>query len=76
MATYCYCPLLNKIFIYSTFMFPSSLYSCMGTMSVPRVYKGQRKASDPLELKLQMAACCYVGSENQVSILFESNRCS
>jgi hypothetical protein len=47
-----------------------------GSMCVPGVQRGQKRAWDPLELELQMALSCHVGSGNWTWVPWESSQCS
>ena len=48
------------------------LYTCMCTMCVPGALGGWKKASDPLELELQVIVSCYGGEWNQTQALCKS----
>ena len=52
-----------KRFIYFYFIYmgilPEFMHSC-----VHSTYRGQKRASDPLELESQMVVSCYVGGES------------
>lgn len=36
----------------------------------------QKRASDALDLKLQMAVSCHVGARNQTQVLYKKKQCS
>jgi hypothetical protein len=53
------------------YIYVSVLCVCM-----PGACGGQKRASDPLELELQMVVNCHVSSGNQIWVLWKNNQCS
>jgi hypothetical protein len=39
-------------------------------------HRGQKRASGPLELELQMIVSCCVGAKNQTQVLYRNSKCS
>lgn len=52
------------------------LHVCMHTTCVPGVYRGQNKASDTVELELEMVANYHVATGTQTQVLWKSNKFS
>lgn len=51
------------------------LHVCLYIMCVPGATRGQKRVSDPQELKLQMLLSCYVSARNQTQVLCEIIQC-
>jgi hypothetical protein len=49
-------------------------FSCMCTMRMPGVHRGQKKALEPLELDMVMSGL--VDAETQTHVLWKSSQCS
>ena len=52
------------------------LCECMCATCMSGACRGQKRASDPLEVDLQAAVCHHVGAEKQNQLLSKSSRCS
>jgi hypothetical protein len=63
----------KKIYIFYLCVWVFCLHICLGIMSVPDVCKGQKRASDPLELELPTAMSCHRSAKNQTQILWKSS---
>ena len=44
-------------------------------MCMPGTYRGQKRASDPVEPDLETAVSCSVGAGNQTQVLWKSSQC-
>lgn len=49
-------------------------FFCMYTMCMPEALRGQKKASEPLELDMVISGL--VGNETQTHVLWKSSQCS
>jgi hypothetical protein len=58
--------IFNDLFIFILCVWVFCLCVCIGN---------QKRASDPLEHKLQMVVRLCVGAENQIQVLYKSSQC-
>lgn len=52
------------------------IHVCTCTTRVPGALRGQKRAVDPLQLKLQRPVSCHVGTRNHSYVLWKSSQCS
>lgn len=69
------CSFIKKNFlkVYFMWLFCLHVYKC--TTCVLGAFGGQKRVSEPPELKLQIIVSCLVGSENHAQILSKSSKC-